>query len=271
MASHDRQVIHRAQRGDRLGALDTALDFQGFLRELDRVFEQALHGERDRQVVRGPERERVFGTEGPPLDRDHFLEDLLLLGELPHPVQDDGEVVHRADGFRVLGAELLPAELDRALLLLERLLLVAQVPVAHAEGVSYRRLDKGLAGERRGDLRLGTVERLADRRVAAQPTLLALRPGGREHLVLEKLEHGACPRLGPFRLPELLGRVVPRQSAWRSASRARMACQVARAVPPSSDTATATAATTATRCRAANFAIRYAVDGGRASMASPRK
>ena len=54
-----------------------------------------------------------------------------------------------------------------ALLLLERLLLVAEVPVAHAEGVSDRRLHEGLAGERRGDLGLGTVERLADRRVAA--------------------------------------------------------------------------------------------------------
>ena len=153
---------------------------------------------------------RVFGTEGPPLDRHHLLEDLLLLGELPHPVQDDGEVVHGPDGLRVLGAELLPAERDGALLLLERLLLVAQVPVAHAEGVSDRRLDEGLAGERRGDLGLGTVERLADRRVAAQPALLTLGPGGREHLVLEELEHGAGPRLRPFRLPELLGRVVPR-------------------------------------------------------------
>ncbi len=96
------------------------------------------------------------------------------------------------------------------LMLLDRLLLVAEVPVAHAEGVPDRRLHERLAGERRGDLGLRTVERLADRRVAAQPPLLTLRPGGREHLVLEELEHGVGPRLRPSRLPELLGRIVPR-------------------------------------------------------------
>ena len=95
----------------------------------------------------------------------------------------------------VRGAKLLAAKRDRALLLLERLLLLAEVPVAHAEGVSYRRLDKGLADERRGDLGLGMVERFEDRRVAAQPALLTLRPGGREHLALEEFEHVAHPRL----------------------------------------------------------------------------
>ena len=49
---HDGRVVRRAEREDRLGAVHAALDLQGLLRQLDRVFKLALHGHHGRQVVR---------------------------------------------------------------------------------------------------------------------------------------------------------------------------------------------------------------------------
>ena len=89
----------------------------------------------------------VIGSSGPRVRRLTATTSSRIFcssANFPIRFQDDGEVVHRPDGLRVLRGRA-PAGGGPAArsCCRKRLLLVAQVPVAHAEGVSDRRLRRG--------------------------------------------------------------------------------------------------------------------------------
>jgi hypothetical protein len=80
-----------------------------------------------------------------------------------------------------------------------------------ADTLADRRLGRGLVAEGRGDLRLGRVDGLADRRIFSQSTFQTLGPGRGQHLVLEKAQHRPGLRGRPPSLFLLVGCAVERQ------------------------------------------------------------
>ncbi len=130
-----------------------------------------------------------------------------------------GEVVAAGERVGVVGAEPCLAQLQGALVLPDRQRGITQVRVRAPQRVADVRLDDRLILERLGDLRLGGVDRLADRHLHAQATLLSLGSGGREDVVLEEAQHGLGSLARLLRLRQCLRAFLASPLVWRALAR----------------------------------------------------
>ena len=89
----------------------------------------------------------------------------------------------------MVGAQLFRAQFQRALVLADGESKLAQVQIGRSQRVANRGLDFGLCGEIGGDARLGCIDRLAQRHLTPQASVLARVARSGQHLVSKELQH----------------------------------------------------------------------------------